>query len=252
LFFSDHAQLAVVYELADTFSGSGAPVFLLFIPLNYCLQRRKNASAVAGVVSLWFLANAVSNFLTPDLASGLSAAAAPAVAFTLSIATVAWLFYLSGEHNRVYFRALIEEHRLRLKSLELEASEAIEKALFSEEERKVALLLIEGDTKRDISRRLNMPSAEVGVRIAAIRDKLVSVNDADPVIAVAVREYKLTRRETEMLRCLRRGMTNPQLADEMFITEGTVKVHVHNLLGKLNVETRHHIGAWAESLAEKS
>ena len=251
LFFSDRGQLAIVYELVDTVSGSGAPIFLFFIPLVYCVQRRSNATTAAGVVALWFLAGAVSHFLSPGPASELSITAAPAAAFVVSIAATAFLFHLSGEHNRLYYRTIIEEYRSRLKNGELSTSEAIQEAGLSEAEQKVVLLLIEGETRRDISRRLNLPAAEVNSLITAIRDKLVHLEDPDPIIAAATKKYKLTRRETTMLRCLREGMTNQQIAADLFISEGTVKIHVHNLLRKLNVEKRQYLAAWEESFSEE-
>ena len=117
------------------------------------------------------------------------------------------------------------------------------------EEKKVALLLIEGDTQRDISRKLRLPASEVNRMTAAIREKISGVVKFDPVIAAVIKQYKLTRRESEILRCLRRDMTNPAIAAELYLSEATVKVHVHNLLGKLKVETRRHIPAWMASFA---
>jgi DNA-binding NarL/FixJ family response regulator len=37
---------------------------------------------------------------------------------------------------------------------------------------------------------------------------------------------------------LQRGMTNAEIAAELCIEVGTVKNHVHHLLGKLNVKNR--------------
>jgi len=49
---------------------------------------------------------------------------------------------------------------------------------------------------------------------------------------------KLTRRETEVLRLMATGKTNTQIAQELFISEQTVKNHISNLFRKLGVETR--------------
>lgn len=51
-------------------------------------------------------------------------------------------------------------------------------------------------------------------------------------------DYGLTRREIDILRCLVDGKTNPEIADEMFVSLSTVKFHVSNVLQKLNVSTR--------------
>jgi NarL family two-component system response regulator LiaR len=48
----------------------------------------------------------------------------------------------------------------------------------------------------------------------------------------------LTERETEVLRLLARGKSNKQIAAELVIGEKTVKTHVSNILGKLQVASR--------------
>ncbi|MGL4459482.1 MAG: LuxR C-terminal-related transcriptional regulator, partial [Plesiomonas shigelloides] len=49
---------------------------------------------------------------------------------------------------------------------------------------------------------------------------------------------ELTQREMDILQGVARGMSNKQIAAEQFISEETVKVHVRNLLRKLNVRSR--------------
>nr|MCU0482494.1 response regulator transcription factor [Anaerolineae bacterium] len=48
----------------------------------------------------------------------------------------------------------------------------------------------------------------------------------------------LTERELDILRLIIRGMTNMQIANHLFITEGTVKNHVTAILNKLGVKDR--------------
>lgn len=53
-----------------------------------------------------------------------------------------------------------------------------------------------------------------------------------------VDELQLTKRELEVLTLIASGKTNQQIAEALFITPGTVRVHVHTILQKLNVSDR--------------
>jgi DNA-binding NarL/FixJ family response regulator len=48
----------------------------------------------------------------------------------------------------------------------------------------------------------------------------------------------LSERELEILAWIARGASNKEIADQLFIAEGTVKNHVTNILGKLGVRDR--------------
>ena len=51
-------------------------------------------------------------------------------------------------------------------------------------------------------------------------------------------EEQLTRRETEILRLMTGGYSNREIAFALELSEGTVKNHVSNILGKLGVRDR--------------
>lgn len=51
-------------------------------------------------------------------------------------------------------------------------------------------------------------------------------------------EYKLTRRETDVLRRLLNGLKNQEIADDLEISEQTVKDHLSNIYMKTGVENR--------------
>ena len=55
----------------------------------------------------------------------------------------------------------------------------------------------------------------------------------------------LSEREIEILKLLVRGNTNKEIAEALFITENTVKVHMKNILGKLQLRNRQQAAAYA-------
>ncbi len=55
----------------------------------------------------------------------------------------------------------------------------------------------------------------------------------------------LTERETEIVRLLAEGSRNREIAEKLFITENTAKVHVKNILGKLQLRNRQQLVAFA-------
>jgi two-component system nitrate/nitrite response regulator NarL len=57
-------------------------------------------------------------------------------------------------------------------------------------------------------------------------------------VEIMSQPYDLTPREMEVLRLMARGSRNKEIAETLTIAERTVKIHVGNILGKLNVTNR--------------
>ncbi|MFT9597453.1 response regulator [Mesobacillus sp.] len=51
----------------------------------------------------------------------------------------------------------------------------------------------------------------------------------------------LTEREKEVLLCLVEGLSNKEIADRLFISDKTVKIHVSKIFKKLNVKSRSQV-----------
>lgn len=61
--------------------------------------------------------------------------------------------------------------------------------------------------------------------------------DAAPAAAIFA-DHGLTPRETEVALCIMKGASTRDMAEELGISENTVKIHVRNVLGKFGVSSR--------------
>lgn len=64
--------------------------------------------------------------------------------------------------------------------------------------------------------------------VEGLKNEFMSLERPDP----------LTNRETEILRLMAGGYSNKEIANSIFVAEGTVKNHVSNILSKLGVRDR--------------
>jgi DNA-binding NarL/FixJ family response regulator len=58
---------------------------------------------------------------------------------------------------------------------------------------------------------------------------------------------ELTPREKEVLRLIATGASNREIAQKLYISEGTVKNHVTNILNRLNLRDRTQAAIWANT-----
>lgn len=73
---------------------------------------------------------------------------------------------------------------------------------------------------------------------AAVDSKTVSINAADAEYDQMIAAYPLTERELEVLQLIVEGCSNAVIAEKLYITVGTVKTHVRNILNKLCADDR--------------
>ncbi len=64
----------------------------------------------------------------------------------------------------------------------------------------------------------------------------------------------LTERELDVLKLIANGLSNSQIADQLVISENTVKGHVSNILSKLHLADRTQVAvyAWQKGIVKRS
>jgi len=124
------------------------------------------------------------------------------------------------------------------------------------------LLFTVSDAEDDIRDALRLDAngyllkdMEPELLIQYIRDALGGALVISPgltrVMAQALRspprqaDVELTERERQVLRAIANGFSNKVIGHKLGITEGTVKVHVKNLLHKLGLRSRVEAAVWA-------
>ncbi|MBX9259314.1 response regulator transcription factor [Desmonostoc muscorum CCALA 125] len=105
------------------------------------------------------------------------------------------------------------------------------------------------------------PSEELAVAIRAVykgytqlgpgivKKLLTQFSHATPTQSPPVPSslIELTPREKEVLRLIAIGASNREIAQELYISEGTVKNHVTNILNRLNLRDRTQAAIWANT-----
>jgi DNA-binding NarL/FixJ family response regulator len=113
------------------------------------------------------------------------------------------------------------------------------------------IMLTTSDGDADIQRAMragasayilkSMPMEEL---LGVIRSVHAGRRHIPPEVAARLAEYMgdddLTVRELEVLRLVREGYRNKQIADQLSISENTVNFHIKNLMEKLRANDRTH------------
>lgn len=152
---------------------------------------------------------------------------------------IAWIPYVLGLVIRVMHGAgWLPDSQLILSSLEIGG--ALEIVLLS-----FALAYrIKGMQEENTQIRIQLQNYIL--QIGSLEQKIesshsINENQSDSKIAKIAKEYDLTDREADVLLQITNGLTNQQIADELFISINTVKYHTKNIYEKLNVKKRTEI-----------
>lgn len=72
-------------------------------------------------------------------------------------------------------------------------------------------------------------------------EQSVPVFDLEERLTEMEKEYGFTHREIDILRLIYKGMSNNDIAEELYISKSTVKSHIYNTFRKANVKSRAEI-----------
>jgi DNA-binding NarL/FixJ family response regulator len=99
--------------------------------------------------------------------------------------------------------------------------------------------LLKNASPEDLIHAVRVVAAGDALLAPSVTRRIIQQFEQRPVSsALAERLESLTQREREVLVMLARGNSNAELAAELFVTEGTIKTHVSNLLSKLGLRDR--------------
>lgn len=72
-------------------------------------------------------------------------------------------------------------------------------------------------------------------------DSTDSKLNIDEQVKLLTEEYELTNRQEEIVKLIVKGHSNKDIAELLFITEGTVKTHIHNIFKKVDISNRNQL-----------
>jgi len=104
-----------------------------------------------------------------------------------------------------------------------------------------------------------LKTSDPGLLIGCMDAVVAGQRWVDPEIAERTRHAEdraasappLTRRERELIELVRQGLRNRDIAAELGVTEGTVKVYLHAIFDKLHVDNRTELALKAAELIRR-
>ena len=69
--------------------------------------------------------------------------------------------------------------------------------------------------------------------------------DSNSIIKKDIQKFKLQEKEVKIIELIANGLTNKEISEEMFLSEGTIKNNITNILSKLELRDRTQIAIFA-------
>ncbi|MDT0476528.1 response regulator transcription factor [Streptomyces sp. DSM 41014] len=92
--------------------------------------------------------------------------------------------------------------------------------------------------RQDIVRAIRAAAAGQSVLDHEVQNRLLATVRTRPTADARPLPPDLTRREREVLTLIGRGLPNRAIAENLFISEATVKTHINNLFAKTGIQDR--------------
>ena len=266
-FLGTHADnfMAVPLVVINHFIGVYLIYFLITVSMPFLENAKRPVFAASLGIAIYITSRTFNIFIGKILPDSIKTEGTE-LYVSISVSAIVFLlllYYIYQGHREKTLAAAL--HAFLLESAGIKAAngngtvpsnrtlpnEEIIETLFTPEEREISLLLLEGKSRSEITRKMHLTAVQANQLMDAIQDKISRMGGSDLVTASIVKDFGLTRREADMLRALRRNMTNAEIAEELVLSEGTVKIHIRNLMGKIPEKNRRNIAEWIEEYKGK-
>ncbi len=104
--------------------------------------------------------------------------------------------------------------------------------------------LLKDSSHQDIYDGIKLSLSNKLVLDQGVSEKIIKLNSVQPQ-SERLDQYQLTPKEIQILEYLAQGLNNKEIAEAMFLSEGTIKNNVSYLLNKLNLRDRTQLAIFA-------